>query len=154
MEMVMWWFIWTFIDESSLDGSWKGASWKLQKQALWVIFYWISFVCENVGIGSGSFISTMTCYFPKFDSDVSLGLRLLARVKPSEIFLKSISKEVTKVEVTFPSRFVSLYLLLVNLFDVWFIPISIYALRSPFLNSICRVPFEVCGVSRVANLFG
>ncbi|KAI8544776.1 hypothetical protein RHMOL_Rhmol08G0321300 [Rhododendron molle] len=32
-----------------------------------------------------------------------LGLRLLARVKPSEIFLKSISKEVTKVEVTFPS---------------------------------------------------
>ncbi|KAE9467956.1 hypothetical protein C3L33_00062, partial [Rhododendron williamsianum] len=47
-----------------------------------------------------------------------LGLRLLARVKPSEIFLKSISKEVTKVEVTFPSRFVSLYLLLVNLFDV------------------------------------
>lgn len=48
----------------------------------------------------------MTCYFPKFDSDVSLGLRLLARVKPSENFLKSISKEVTKVEVTFPSRFV------------------------------------------------
>lgn len=154
MEMVMWWFIWTFIDESSLDRSWKGASWKLQKQALWVIFYWISFVCENVGIGSGYFISTMTCYFPKFDSDVSLGLRLLARVKPSEIFLKSISKEVTKVEVTFPSRFVSLYLLLVNLFDVRFIPISIYALHSPFLNSICRVPFEVCGVSRVANLFG
>ncbi|KAL6996174.1 hypothetical protein U1Q18_006308 [Sarracenia purpurea var. burkii] len=34
-----------------------------------------------------------------------LGLRLLARVKPSEIFLKSISKEVTKVEVTFPSSF-------------------------------------------------
>ncbi|CAL5443665.1 unnamed protein product [Camellia sinensis] len=33
-----------------------------------------------------------------------LGLRLLARVKPSEILLKSISKEVTKVEVTFPSR--------------------------------------------------
>ncbi|XP_052183367.1 uncharacterized protein LOC127795620 [Diospyros lotus] len=32
-----------------------------------------------------------------------LGMRLLARVKPSEIFLKSISKDVTKVEVTFPS---------------------------------------------------
>ncbi|KAF8393708.1 hypothetical protein HHK36_021955 [Tetracentron sinense] len=33
-----------------------------------------------------------------------VGLRLLARVKPSEIFLKSISKEVTKVEVTHPTR--------------------------------------------------
>ncbi|RVW52098.1 hypothetical protein CK203_095068 [Vitis vinifera] len=33
-----------------------------------------------------------------------LGLRLLARVKPSEIFLKSISKEVSKVHVAFPSR--------------------------------------------------
>lgn len=32
-----------------------------------------------------------------------LGLRLLARVKPSEIFLKSISKEVTNVQVTYPS---------------------------------------------------
>uniref|UniRef100_A0A5B7BKY0 Uncharacterized protein n=1 Tax=Davidia involucrata TaxID=16924 RepID=A0A5B7BKY0_DAVIN len=32
-----------------------------------------------------------------------LGLRLLSRVKPSEIFLKSISKEVTKVEVIYPS---------------------------------------------------
>lgn len=32
-----------------------------------------------------------------------LGLRLLARVKPSEIFLKSISKDITKVEVAFPS---------------------------------------------------
>ncbi|XP_062154791.1 uncharacterized protein LOC133862897 [Alnus glutinosa] len=32
-----------------------------------------------------------------------LGLRLLARVKPSEIFFKSISKEVTNVEVTYPS---------------------------------------------------
>lgn len=32
-----------------------------------------------------------------------LGLRLLARVKPSEIFLKSISKEVSKVHVAFPS---------------------------------------------------
>ncbi|XP_059645364.1 uncharacterized protein C23H3.12c [Cornus florida] len=31
------------------------------------------------------------------------GVRLLARVKPSEIFLKSISKEVTKVEVTYPA---------------------------------------------------
>ncbi|KAA8540195.1 hypothetical protein F0562_024242 [Nyssa sinensis] len=31
-----------------------------------------------------------------------LGLRLLARVKPSEIFLKSISKEVTKVEIIYP----------------------------------------------------
>ncbi|KAF2323686.1 hypothetical protein GH714_036602 [Hevea brasiliensis] len=32
-----------------------------------------------------------------------LGLKLLARVKPSEIFLKSISKEVTDVEITYPS---------------------------------------------------
>ncbi|CAH2036607.1 unnamed protein product [Thlaspi arvense] len=31
-----------------------------------------------------------------------LGLKLLARVKPSEIFLKSISKEVTSVQVTYP----------------------------------------------------
>jgi len=33
------------------------------------------------------------------------GLKLLARVKPSEIFLKSISKEVTSVQVTYPPRF-------------------------------------------------
>ncbi|XP_057979959.1 uncharacterized protein LOC131165854 [Malania oleifera] len=32
-----------------------------------------------------------------------LGLRLLARVKPAEIFLKSISKEVSNVEITYPS---------------------------------------------------
>lgn len=32
-----------------------------------------------------------------------VGLWLLSRVKPSEIFLKSISKEVTGVEVTFPT---------------------------------------------------
>ncbi|GAV87313.1 Mit_KHE1 domain-containing protein [Cephalotus follicularis] len=32
-----------------------------------------------------------------------LGLRLLTRVKPSELFLKSISKEVTNVQVTYPS---------------------------------------------------
>ncbi|KAJ7963372.1 K+-H+ exchange-like protein [Quillaja saponaria] len=32
-----------------------------------------------------------------------LGLRLLSRVKPSEMFLKSISKEVTDVEVTYPA---------------------------------------------------
>ncbi|XP_050230840.1 uncharacterized protein C23H3.12c [Mercurialis annua] len=31
-----------------------------------------------------------------------LGFKLLSRVKPSEIFLKSISKEVTHVEVTYP----------------------------------------------------
>ncbi|KAF2595075.1 hypothetical protein F2Q70_00042917 [Brassica cretica] len=31
-----------------------------------------------------------------------LGLKLLARVKPSEIFLKSISKEVTSVQVSYP----------------------------------------------------
>ncbi|XP_041018526.1 uncharacterized protein C23H3.12c [Juglans microcarpa x Juglans regia] len=31
-----------------------------------------------------------------------LGLRLLARVKPSEIFFKSITKDVTNVEVTYP----------------------------------------------------
>ncbi|KAK9060546.1 hypothetical protein SSX86_021250 [Deinandra increscens subsp. villosa] len=33
----------------------------------------------------------------------SLGLRLLSRVKPSEIFLKSIPKQLTGVEVVFPS---------------------------------------------------
>ncbi|XP_009591323.1 uncharacterized protein C23H3.12c [Nicotiana tomentosiformis] len=32
-----------------------------------------------------------------------LGLRLLSRVKPSEIFLKSIPKEVTHVDITYPS---------------------------------------------------
>ncbi|CAN8321713.1 unnamed protein product [Cochlearia groenlandica] len=32
-----------------------------------------------------------------------IGLKLLARVKPSEIFLKSISKEVTSVQVTYPT---------------------------------------------------
>ncbi|KAG5248823.1 Mit-KHE1 domain-containing protein [Salix suchowensis] len=32
-----------------------------------------------------------------------LGLMLLSRIKPSEIFLKSISKEVTRVEITYPS---------------------------------------------------
>ncbi|KAB5574077.1 hypothetical protein DKX38_001271 [Salix brachista] len=32
-----------------------------------------------------------------------LGLKLLSRVKPSEIFLKSISKEVSSVEITYPS---------------------------------------------------
>ncbi|KAI4325714.1 hypothetical protein MLD38_031088 [Melastoma candidum] len=32
-----------------------------------------------------------------------LGLRLLARVKPSEIFLKSITKDISRVEVTYPS---------------------------------------------------
>ncbi|XP_031386449.1 uncharacterized protein C23H3.12c isoform X2 [Punica granatum] len=31
-----------------------------------------------------------------------LGLRLLARVKPSEMFLKSITKEVSSVEITYP----------------------------------------------------
>ncbi|PSR96230.1 Protein of unknown function DUF2343 protein [Actinidia chinensis var. chinensis] len=36
-----------------------------------------------------------------------LGLRLLARVKPSEIFLKSISKDVTKVEITYPSSLIA-----------------------------------------------
>ncbi|KAI3970050.1 hypothetical protein MKX01_015588 [Papaver californicum] len=32
-----------------------------------------------------------------------LGVKLLARVKPSEIFLKSISKDVTNVEITYPT---------------------------------------------------
>ncbi|XP_020083062.1 uncharacterized protein LOC109706556 [Ananas comosus] len=32
----------------------------------------------------------------------SLGLRLLSQVKPSEIFLKSVSKDITKVEITYP----------------------------------------------------
>ncbi|XP_040958823.1 uncharacterized protein [Gossypium hirsutum] len=32
------------------------------------------------------------------------GLRLLARVKPSEIFLKSITKDVTNVQITYPCR--------------------------------------------------
>ncbi|KAG1334417.1 hypothetical protein COCNU_03G005360 [Cocos nucifera] len=34
----------------------------------------------------------------------SLGLWLLSRVKPSEIFLKSVTKDITKVEITYPSR--------------------------------------------------
>ncbi|XWS16094.1 hypothetical protein CRYUN_Cryun34aG0056100 [Craigia yunnanensis] len=34
-----------------------------------------------------------------------LGLRLLARVKPSEILLKSITKDVTNVQITYPSGF-------------------------------------------------
>ncbi|KAE8715081.1 hypothetical protein F3Y22_tig00110187pilonHSYRG00528 [Hibiscus syriacus] len=33
-----------------------------------------------------------------------LGLRLLARVKPSEILLKSITKDVTNVQITYPTR--------------------------------------------------
>ncbi|MBA0870029.1 hypothetical protein Goshw_006734, partial [Gossypium schwendimanii] len=37
------------------------------------------------------------------------GLRLLARVKPSEIFLKSITKDVTNVQTTYPCRFFFLY---------------------------------------------
>lgn len=41
-------------------------------------------------------------------SDARLGLWMLSGVKPSEIFLKSITKEVNKVEITYPSRFVSL----------------------------------------------
>lgn len=44
-----------------------------------------------------------------------LGLRLLARVKPSEMFFKSIPKDVTAIEVTYPARYHScsayLYLL-------------------------------------------
>ncbi|MQM06497.1 hypothetical protein Taro_039324 [Colocasia esculenta] len=32
-----------------------------------------------------------------------LGLKLLSRVKPSEIFLKSVSKDITKVDITYPS---------------------------------------------------
>ncbi|XP_077236521.1 K+-H+ exchange-like protein isoform X2 [Tasmannia lanceolata] len=32
-----------------------------------------------------------------------LGLRLLTRVTPSEVFLKSISKEITKVEISYPT---------------------------------------------------
>ncbi|XP_028550385.1 uncharacterized protein LOC110095330 isoform X4 [Dendrobium catenatum] len=35
----------------------------------------------------------------------SLGLWLLSRVKPSEVFLKSVSKDVTEVEITYPARF-------------------------------------------------
>lgn len=33
----------------------------------------------------------------------SLGVRLLSRVKPTEIFLKSVSEDVTKVEITYPA---------------------------------------------------
>ncbi|KAJ6849574.1 uncharacterized protein M6B38_267670 [Iris pallida] len=33
----------------------------------------------------------------------SLGVRLLSRVKPSEIFLKSVSEDVKKVEITYPA---------------------------------------------------
>lgn len=38
-----------------------------------------------------------------------MGLRLLSGVKPSEIFLKSVSNEVTNVDIVFPSRFVSFF---------------------------------------------
>ncbi|KAL1078798.1 hypothetical protein V6Z11_D10G181400 [Gossypium hirsutum] len=38
------------------------------------------------------------------------GLRLLARVKPSEIFLKYITKDVTNVQITYPCRFFFLFL--------------------------------------------
>ncbi|ONK56413.1 uncharacterized protein A4U43_C10F8350 [Asparagus officinalis] len=34
----------------------------------------------------------------------SLGVKLLSRVKPTEIFLKSVSENVTKVEITYPAR--------------------------------------------------
>lgn len=34
----------------------------------------------------------------------SLGLRLLSRVKPSEIFLKSVTKDITTVEITYPAN--------------------------------------------------
>lgn len=47
-----------------------------------------------------------------------LGLWLLSRVKPSEIFLKSISKEVTGVEVIYPSRLVVTLLWMCCLFEV------------------------------------
>uniref|UniRef100_A0A2P2LNI8 Uncharacterized protein n=1 Tax=Rhizophora mucronata TaxID=61149 RepID=A0A2P2LNI8_RHIMU len=40
-----------------------------------------------------------------------LGLKLLTRLKPSEIFLKSISKEVSCVEITYPSRFLPSFLI-------------------------------------------
>ncbi|KAG7600507.1 hypothetical protein ISN44_As06g046040 [Arabidopsis suecica] len=40
--------------------------------------------------------------FSSISSLTRFGLKLLARVKPSEIFLKSISKEVTSVQVTYP----------------------------------------------------
>lgn len=33
----------------------------------------------------------------------SLGLWLLSRVKPSEVFLKSVSKDLTGVEITYPA---------------------------------------------------
>ncbi|RZS02904.1 hypothetical protein BHM03_00033013, partial [Ensete ventricosum] len=36
----------------------------------------------------------------------SLGLRLLSRVKPSEIFLKSVTKDITTVEITYPAKYV------------------------------------------------
>lgn len=34
-----------------------------------------------------------------------MGLKLLSRVKPSEILFKSISKDVTRVDITYPARF-------------------------------------------------
>ena len=64
-----------------------------------------------------------------------LGLKLLARVKPSEIFLKSISKEVTSIQVSYPPRFYSLPLLhehvLVNT-DYYFLsnPCQMFQFRS------------------------
>ncbi|KAH6790022.1 K+-H+ exchange-like protein [Perilla frutescens var. frutescens] len=37
-----------------------------------------------------------------------LGLKLLSRVKPSEIFFKSIPKEINSVDIVYPSRYYSL----------------------------------------------
>lgn len=41
----------------------------------------------------------------------SLGLKLLSRVRPSEIFLKSIPKDATQVEITYPSWLASFHLI-------------------------------------------
>lgn len=64
-----------------------------------------------------------------------LGLRLLSRVKPSEIFLKSISKEITDVQITYPSRFHLfprfLFLWKLNVFHF----IILYAIIYGFLQS-------------------
>lgn len=61
-----------------------------------------------------------------FRAFCSLGLWLLSRVPPSEMFLKSISKEITGVEVIYPSR-LALYICLEEVLFVSSLIFNFYA---------------------------
>lgn len=78
-----------------MGGSGDGSSRVFKEQNSWVYFESLFFLFLFLSDG-GLYLISCWC---------RLGLKLLARVKPSEIFLKSISKEVTDVEVNYPSRF-------------------------------------------------